>query len=291
MEWGCSPGRSRRGARSIGVCHLYPAGRGPCHCRCVLEVCPWGRCAPAAGARQEGQLPEGPCTLRGYSIRSGARGPFRILDLLARLYERGRERRPRVHPAGLRGSPRILTLRRAHHPAIVPWHRGRHSGHGRNRLGQDRRVGRRVGERAHPRRGRDGGRVRPERSLLPHHRGRRCAPLFHNRVLGGSGDVAARRPRLRGPYLGLLRRNLVLAGGDHRWAAAYGPYGLQLALPYVQASIISGTILAEPVVAAFLAWFILSERPGLLTIVGGSVVLAGLYFLLKWRSAAGESDP
>jgi len=59
----------------------------------------------------------------------------------------------------------------------------------------------------------------------------------------------------------------------------------------VQASIISGTILAEPVVAAFLAWFILSERPGLLTIVGGAVVLAGLYFLLKGRSAAGESDP
>jgi drug/metabolite transporter (DMT)-like permease len=57
----------------------------------------------------------------------------------------------------------------------------------------------------------------------------------------------------------------------------------------VQASIISGTILAEPVVAALLAWLVLSERPGLLTIVGGAVVLAGLYFLLKGRSAA--SDP
>jgi drug/metabolite transporter (DMT)-like permease len=61
------------------------------------------------------------------------------------------------------------------------------------------------------------------------------------------------------------------------------------ALRYVQASIISGTILAEPVVAALLAWLVLSERPGLLTIVGGAVVLAGLYFLLKGRSAA--SDP
>jgi drug/metabolite transporter (DMT)-like permease len=59
----------------------------------------------------------------------------------------------------------------------------------------------------------------------------------------------------------------------------------------VQASIISGTILAEPVVAALLAWLVLSERPGLLTIVGGAVVLAGLYFLLKGRSAAGEHDP
>src|SRR5215204_1702925 len=291
MGWGCSPGRSRRGARCIGVRRLYPAGRGPCHCHRVLEVCPWGRCASAAGARQEGQLPEGPCTLRGDSLRSGARGPLRILDLLARLYERGRKRRARVHSARLRGCPSILTLRRAHYPASVPWHCGRYNGHGRHRLRQDRRLGRRVGERARPRRGRGGGRVRPDRSLLPHHRGRRCAPLFHNRVLGGSGDVAACRPRLRGPSLGLLRRHLVLAGGDHRWATTYGPYGLQLALPYVQASIISGTILAEPVVAAFLAWFILSERPGLLTIVGGAVVLAGLYFLLKGRSAAGESDP
>ena len=55
----------------------------------------------------------------------------------------------------------------------------------------------------------------------------------------------------------------------------------------MQASIISGTILAEPVVAALLAWIVLSERPGLPTIVGGAVVLAGLYLLLKGRSAAG----
>jgi drug/metabolite transporter (DMT)-like permease len=60
------------------------------------------------------------------------------------------------------------------------------------------------------------------------------------------------------------------------------------ALRYVQASIISGAILAEPVVAAILAWLILAERPGLLTLVGGVVVLAGLYLLLKGRSAAVE---
>jgi drug/metabolite transporter (DMT)-like permease len=58
------------------------------------------------------------------------------------------------------------------------------------------------------------------------------------------------------------------------------------ALRYVEASIVSGTILAEPVVAALLAWLILSERPGVLTIVGGAIVLAGLYFLLKGRSPA-----
>ena len=63
------------------------------------------------------------------------------------------------------------------------------------------------------------------------------------------------------------------------------------ALRYVQASVISGTILAEPVVAALLAWLILSERPGLPTLIGGAVVLAGLYFLLRGRRAVAEPVP
>lgn len=60
------------------------------------------------------------------------------------------------------------------------------------------------------------------------------------------------------------------------------------ALRYVEASIISGTVLAEPVVAALLAWLVLSEKPGLLTLVGGAVVLGGLYCLLKGRSVMVE---
>ena len=60
------------------------------------------------------------------------------------------------------------------------------------------------------------------------------------------------------------------------------------ALRYVEASIVSGVILGEPVVAAILAWLVLSERPGLLTVAGGAVVLAGLYLLLRGRSVAGE---
>ncbi len=53
------------------------------------------------------------------------------------------------------------------------------------------------------------------------------------------------------------------------------------ALRYVEASIISGTILAEPVVSAFLAWLVLSEKPGLITVLGGAVVLFGLFLLLR----------
>jgi drug/metabolite transporter (DMT)-like permease len=53
------------------------------------------------------------------------------------------------------------------------------------------------------------------------------------------------------------------------------------ALEYVRAAIVSGAILAEPVIAAILAWLVLSEKPGLATLLGGLAVLAGLYLLLR----------
>jgi drug/metabolite transporter (DMT)-like permease len=70
------------------------------------------------------------------------------------------------------------------------------------------------------------------------------------------------------------------------WAITLGPQimghtVLNWALRYVEASIVSGTILAEPVVAALLAWLILAEKPGVQTILGGVVVLAGLFLLLR----------
>ena len=56
---------------------------------------------------------------------------------------------------------------------------------------------------------------------------------------------------------------------------------LNWALEYVRASIVSGAVLAEPVIAALLAWLVLAERPGQATLVGGVVVIAGLYLLLR----------
>ncbi len=56
---------------------------------------------------------------------------------------------------------------------------------------------------------------------------------------------------------------------------------LNWALEYVRASVVSGAILAEPVIAALLAWLVLSEKPGLATLFGGLIVLAGLYLLLR----------
>jgi drug/metabolite transporter (DMT)-like permease len=72
------------------------------------------------------------------------------------------------------------------------------------------------------------------------------------------------------------------------WAITLGPQILghtvfNWALGYVEASVVSGAVLAEPVIAAFLAWLILSERPGPATILGGAVVLAGLSLLLRGR--------
>ncbi|MGI8539561.1 MAG: DMT family transporter [Rubrobacteraceae bacterium] len=53
------------------------------------------------------------------------------------------------------------------------------------------------------------------------------------------------------------------------------------ALGYVDASIISGVVLVEPVASAVLAWLILSETPGIPTVIGGVVVIFGLFFLLR----------
>src|SRR5215208_5636191 len=67
---------------------------------------------------------------------------------------------------------------------------------------------------------------------------------------------------------------------------------LNWALRYVETSIISGTILAEPVVSALLAWLVLSERPGLATLLGGAVVLLGLFLLLRgYRPPRGKTAP
>jgi drug/metabolite transporter (DMT)-like permease len=64
------------------------------------------------------------------------------------------------------------------------------------------------------------------------------------------------------------------------------------ALRYVDASVISGTILAEPVVSALLAWLVLSEKPGPETLLGGAVVLGGLFLLLHgYRTPRDKGAP
>ena len=81
------------------------------------------------------------------------------------------------------------------------------------------------------------------------------------------------------------------------WMVALGPQilghtVLNWALRYVQASVISGSVLAEPVVSALLAWLILSEKPGLAVLLGGAVVLLGLFLLLRgYRTPREKATP
>jgi drug/metabolite transporter (DMT)-like permease len=55
------------------------------------------------------------------------------------------------------------------------------------------------------------------------------------------------------------------------------------ALKYVEAPIVSGAILAEPVGSTVLAWAVLAEIPGLRTLLGAAVVLTGLAVLIRGR--------
>lgn len=74
-------------------------------------------------------------------------------------------------------------------------------------------------------------------------------------------------------------------------ALALGPQlvghtALNAALARLPASIVSGSILGEPVIATALAWIFLEERPGPLTLAGSVVVLAGLFLLLRRPAVA-----
>jgi hypothetical protein len=84
-------------------------------------------------------------------------------------------------------------------------------------------------------------------------------------ILVVGGDVGTSDPGPHRPQLGsALRRSLYHLGGDP----------------------------AEPVVSALLARLVLTEKPGLATFLGGTVVLFGLFFLLRgYRAPPEEPSP
>jgi drug/metabolite transporter (DMT)-like permease len=61
------------------------------------------------------------------------------------------------------------------------------------------------------------------------------------------------------------------------------------ALKYVKATIVTFAVLGEPVGASILALLILREAPLLSEIVGGILILSGLYIVIKYGSGDGES--
>lgn len=58
------------------------------------------------------------------------------------------------------------------------------------------------------------------------------------------------------------------------------------ALRYMPAALVSITTLGEPIGSAVLAYFILSEAPTLLTILGGVLILAGIYLASRRKQPA-----
>ena len=56
------------------------------------------------------------------------------------------------------------------------------------------------------------------------------------------------------------------------------------ALKYIEASVVSISLLGEPVGATLLAYFFLGETPPYLTLVGGAITLLGIYWCAKSNS-------
>jgi drug/metabolite transporter (DMT)-like permease len=61
------------------------------------------------------------------------------------------------------------------------------------------------------------------------------------------------------------------------------------ALRFLPAAFVAVTTLGEPIGSSILAYFILQERPGLLVLVGGAVILVGIY--LATRAAPPAASP
>ena len=55
------------------------------------------------------------------------------------------------------------------------------------------------------------------------------------------------------------------------------------ALRYVAALLVSASILAEPILSSILAYFLLSEVPSVYVILGGPIVLVGIFLVALRR--------
>ncbi|KQV68405.1 DMT family transporter [Rhizobium sp. Root1220] len=84
---------------------------------------------------------------------------------------------------------------------------------------------------------------------------------------------------------GFFFEDHMLPATAHGWAIVFGlafvshaggQVGIAYALAYLPAAFSSLTLLLQPVVAAILAWIVLSEPIGLMQAIGGVVVLAGI---------------
>jgi drug/metabolite transporter (DMT)-like permease len=97
----------------------------------------------------------------------------------------------------------------------------------------------------------------------------------------------------------LAQGHALLAYPPREWllflAMAVGPglFGhtvVNWALEHLESSLVSVSLLGEPVGSTLLALWLLAEVPDAWTVVGGGVVLAGIYFVVRAREGGEESD-
>ena len=69
-----------------------------------------------------------------------------------------------------------------------------------------------------------------------------------------------------------------------------GHSSLNWALGHLSATLVAVAVMAEPVGATILAWLILGESPPVTSVIGGTLVLSGVYLAFRRPVAAwGES--
>jgi len=88
------------------------------------------------------------------------------------------------------------------------------------------------------------------------------------------------------PLLGYPPREWVLFLGMALGPGILGHTLINWALEYVESSVVSVSLVGEPVASAVLAAVVLAEIPGGLTVGGGAVVIAGIVVTARSRSAA-----
>ncbi|MFB6114512.1 MAG: DMT family transporter [Halodesulfurarchaeum sp.] len=86
------------------------------------------------------------------------------------------------------------------------------------------------------------------------------------------------------PFLGYPPREWVLFVAMALGPGIVGHTVINWALKYVESSVVSVSLLGEPVGSTLLALIIFEEVPGLFTVVGGVVVLVGIFVTSRARS-------
>jgi drug/metabolite transporter (DMT)-like permease len=121
------------------------------------------------------------------------------------------------------------------------------------------------------------------RSLRPHV----SVVTYTSIVYGTSAAVLAAVMLVSGtPFFGFPPETWLMFGLITAGPQFLGHTTFNYLLEHVRASVVAIALLAEPVGATILAYLILNEVPGAVTVVGGAVVLAGVFVAIRAEAAA-----